>query len=480
MEAHRGIWLSLTLLAVSEAYSAPLTTEACRLSSPWLPSVSAQCGTVSVPEDPSEPQGRHIDLFVARIPSLNAAPLPDPLVLISGGPGQGASDMYLGIRGAFEHVRRDRDIIILDQRGTGRSNSLTCDLDDSGIETADPAILPELMAQCLADLDGDPRFYTTSVAVTDLENVREALELDSWNVYGVSYGTRVALHYLRRFPQHARAVVLDGVVPPEVALGPGIAANAQQAIELAFRRCAQEPECSARFPDLGTRLAALTERLDEDPVAVRMPDPHTGAQVDRSFSLLHLKSVLRLMSYSPQTVALLPLLITEAYAGNYVPFTAQAYMMIEEVEAGLSVPMHNSVVCTEDVPFFPQESGDQSGTYLGSSIVDALLAVCSVWPRGVADEDLKEPLRSDRPVLLLSGEADPVTPPEYGLDVLSNLANARHLVGPGQGHGQVSVGCVPRLLRAFLDDPVPATLNADCLQQEYSSPFFLDFNGPAP
>ncbi len=258
MKTHRGIWLSLILLAVPEAY--PLETEACRLSSPWLPSVSAQCGTVSVPENPSEPQGRHIDLFVARIPSLNAAPLPDPLVLISGGPGQGTSDMYLGIRGAFDHVRRDRDIIILDQRGTGRSNSLECDLDDNGIETADPEVLPELMARCLMDLDGDPRFYTTSVAVTDLERVREALELDTWNLYGVSYGTRVALHYLRRFPQRARAVILDGVVPPEVALGPGIAANAQQAIELAFARCAQEPDCSARFPELGARLAALTER----------------------------------------------------------------------------------------------------------------------------------------------------------------------------------------------------------------------------
>ena len=480
METRRGIWLSLTLLAAPEAYSAPLETEACRLSSPWLPSVSAQCGTVSVPEDPSEPQGRHIDLFVARIPSLNAAPLPDPLVLIPGGPGQGAADMYLGIRGAFDHVRRDRDLIILDQRGTGRSNSLECDLDDNGIETADPEVLPELMTRCLMELDGDPRFYTTSVAITDLERVREALELETWNLYGVSYGTRVALHYLRRFPERTRAVILDGVVPPEVALGPGIAANAQQAIELAFSRCAQEPECSARFPNLGTRLATLTERLGEEAVTVRLPDPHTGAQVERSFSLLHLKSVLRLMSYTPQTVALLPLLITEAHSGNYVPFTAQAHMMIEAIEAALSVPMHNSVVCTEDVPFFPQDRGDQSETYLGSSIVDALVAVCSVWPRGVADEDLKEPLRSDRPVLLLSGEADPITPPEYASQVLSNLLNARHLVGPGQGHGQVGVGCVPRLLRAFLDDPVPANLDADCFQQEYSSPFFLDFNGPAP
>lgn len=480
MRARRGIWYLLTVLAVPDALAAPLATEDCRLSSPWLPTISAQCGSISVAEDPAEPNGRRIDLFVARVPSLNAAPLPDPLVLIAGGPGQAASDLYLGIRGAFEHVRRDRDIIIVDQRGTGRSNSLSCDFADSGIDTVDPTVLPELMVQCLADLDGDPRFYTTSVAVTDLEQVREALELDTWNLYGVSYGTRVALHYLRRFPQRARAVVLDGVVPPEVALGPAIAINAQQALELAFARCASEPDCSARFPDLGSRLQALSARLSDAPLVVQLPDPRTGGPVDRSFSLLGLKSVIRFMSYAPQTVALLPLLITEAYAGNYSPVTAQAYMIIEQLEAALSVPMHNSVVCTEDVPFFTSPPGDLTETYLGSSIVDSLAAVCSVWPRGVMDEDFKTSFSSDRPVLLLSGEADPVTPPEYGLQVLSRLNNARHLIGPGQGHGQVGIGCVPRLLRTFLEDRVPANLEAACLQQEHANPFFLDFNGPAP
>ena len=174
------------------------------------------------------------------------------------------------------------------------------------------------------------------------------------------------------------------------------------------------------------------------------------------------------------------MLITEAYTGNYSPVTAQAYMMIEELEAALSVPMHNSVVCTEDVPFFSSPPGDLSETFLGSSIVDSLAAVCSVWPRGELDEDFKTPFSSDRPILLLSGEADPVTPPEYGLQVLSRLSNARHLIGPGQGHGQVGIGCMPRLLRTFLSDPVPANLEAACLQQERASPFFLNFNGPAP
>lgn len=480
MNARHGIWLLLMAFVAPEVGAAPLPTGDCRLSAPWLPAVSALCATLSVAENPAEPDGRRVALFVARVPSLNAAPLPDPLVLIAGGPGQAASDLYLGIRGAFEHVRRDRDIIILDQRGTGRSNSLTCDLDEGGIETADPAALPGLMSRCLGDLQGDPRFYTTSVAVSDLERVREALELDTWNIYGVSYGTRVALHYLRRFPERARTVILDGVVPPEVALGPAIAVNAQRALDLALERCGAAPECEAQFPALRFRLRGVSTRLAAQSIGVQLPDPNTGATVQRAFSLLHLKSVIRLMSYSPQTVSLLPLLISEAYAGNYTPLAAQAHMLIEELEAGLSVPMHNSVVCTEDAPFFPAQPPDLSETYLGTSIMDALVAVCSVWPRGAMDEDFKTPVRSDRPVLLLSGEADPITPPDYGLQVLSSLSNARHLIGPGQGHGLVGVGCVPQLLRRFLEVPVPGELDAGCLQQERGSPFFLDFNGPSP
>ncbi len=479
--SHRcGIWIGLTVLALSRAHAAPLAMEDCRLSSPWLPAVAAQCATLTVAENPAEPEGRQIDLFVARVPSLNATPRPDPLVLISGGPGQAASDLYLGVRGAFAQVRRDRDIVIVDQRGTGRSNPLTCDVAYDSVEVSDPTVLPRLMAQCLADMQSDPRFFTTSVAVQDLDRVRDALELDTWNIYGVSYGTRVALHYLRRFPDRARAVVLDGVIPPELALGPNIATNAQNALELVFARCAEQPGCSDRFPDLGARLENLSGRLEGRTISVRLPDPRTGAPVERALSQLHVKSVIRLMSYSPQTVALLPLLITEAYAGNYSPVTAQAYMMIEQLEAVLSVPMHNSVVCTEDVPFYPAQPVDLSGTYLGTSVVDALTAVCSIWPRGLIDDDLKTALVSDRPILLLSGEADPITPPDYGFEVLSNLSNARHLIGPGQGHAQIGVGCVPRLVRSFLDDPVPANLDAECLDLEGSSPFFLDFNGPAP
>ncbi len=475
-------WAGLAWLACTHGATAAIETTDCRLSSRWLRTVSAECGTLSVPEDPATPDGRQIELFVARIPSLSASPRPDPLLLISGGPGQATTDLYLTLGGAFQRIRREREIILVDQRGTGRSTRLSCpSASAEALEIATLEELSVLVADCVTALDGDPRYYTTSVAVGDLELLREALALPEWNVYGISYGTRVAQHYLRRFPQHTRAVILDGVVPAELVLGPAMATNSQTALDNILTRCANEPQCAEQFPALRQQLANIFTRLEEESLVVSMPDPLTGAAGTQMLSARHLQAVIRLMSYAPPTVALLPLLISEAHAGNYAPLTAQAYMMIGELEQSISFPMHNSVVCTEDVPFFADDDlSDLSDAYLGNTIVDGLTTVCAQWPVGVRDDDMKIPLVSDRPVLLLSGETDPVTPPAYGVQVQENLRNSRHLVGPGQGHGQAPVGCIPALMHRFLEDLDPEGLDAACLEREQATPFFLDFTGPAP
>jgi pimeloyl-ACP methyl ester carboxylesterase len=471
------LWLAFPHSAISA-----LVTEDCRLSSPWLTTVSAQCGILTVPEDAAIPDGRQVDLFVVRLPSLSGAPQPDPVVLISGGPGQATTDLFLSLRTAFEPLRRERDIILVDQRGTGRSTRLDCpSADAEDLETADPDELRELVIECVAGLNGDPRYYTTSVAVNDLESLRVALEVPEWNIYGISYGSRVAQHYLRRYPESTRALILDGVAPAELALGPAIATSAQNALDLILSRCANDVQCSGQFPDLEQQLATVSSRLAEGPLTVAMPDPLTGEPGNRILSDRHLQTVIRLMSYAPPTAALLPLIVSEAYDGNYVPLTAQAYMMIGNLQESISFPMHNSVVCTEDVPFFAGVDVTSLGdTYLGTTIIDALQTVCSVWPLGVRDDDIKAPLESTQPILLLSGEADPVTPPAYGEQVRQNLPNARHLVGIGQGHGLAAVGCVPALMRRFVQDLDPLGLDAECLERERPTPFFLDFTGPSP
>ncbi|MEO8466883.1 MAG: alpha/beta fold hydrolase [Gammaproteobacteria bacterium] len=454
----------------------PLALERCRLETQGVPATFARCGTLAVPENPARPAGPTIEIFVARVAALSATPKLDPLLLIAGGPGQSTVDFYLQLRGAFEQARRDRDIVLVDQRGTGRSaDGFTCTTpEDLALDTAGPEALTRVIDDCQAALKHDSRFYTTSVAVQDLDRVRAALGIAQWNVYGVSYGTRVAQHYLRRFPDKVRAVVLDGVVPPELALGPDVAREAQRALTQIFGRCAADAACGARFAELPAHFRELLGRLDE----AAKTDPGSRPPL----SGLELRALVRFMSYSAATVALLPVLLTEAYNRNYAPLASHAKTTLRDLPESLSFPMSNSVTCTEDVPFIDADSAKDLGdTYLGTAIVDALKLICGRWPVGARDDDFKQPVVSDKPVLLLSGDSDPITPPAYADRVVTGgLTNAKQVIGHNQGHGLVAVGCVPRLLRAFLARPAPAELDARCVDSEPGTPFFLSLLGPAP
>ena len=353
MNPLRGLCLIAILAAAALDADAQIPTTDCRLTAAWLPAVTAQCGSLSVPEDPSAPDGSEIELLVARVPSLSAAPNLDPLVIIAGGPGQSAVDFYPRVRAAFEPIRRERDILLIDQRGTGGSALLECpQVSAATVELTDPDRLPALMEACLAELDGDPRLYTTSIAVLDLERVREALDIEQWNLYGVSYGTRVAQHYLRRFPARTRALILDGVVPGDSALGPDVAVQAQRVLDELLARCAAEPDCADQYPVLVPQLDSLLASLAAGPITVNLTDPTNAAPRTRELTLAHVATVLRLLSYTPETAALLPLLIDAAASGNLAPIAAQAEMITSELESALSLPMHNAVVCTEDAPFF--------------------------------------------------------------------------------------------------------------------------------
>ena len=260
----------LAVLAVaastSDAAHSALEEAPCRLTAGALPAVFAQCAKLTVPLDSASPDGPTIELAVARIPALTATPEPEPLVLINSGPGGSGIDLYLEARPAFEAVRRDRDIVLLDQRGTGRSrNGLDCTLpEELDLDTAGPELLQATAASCLAELKADPQFFTTSVAVGDLERLRETLGVAQWSLYGVSYGTRVAQHYLRRYPAHVRAAVLDGVVPADLVLGPDTAGNAEVALERIFARCAADSACAARFPALPASFASVRARFATD------------------------------------------------------------------------------------------------------------------------------------------------------------------------------------------------------------------------
>jgi pimeloyl-ACP methyl ester carboxylesterase len=482
---HAAAILALLTAALQPGEArAALDESACRLMHELLPAAFARCAELAVPLDYAAPDGVTLSLFFARVPALAANPKPDPIVLINGGPGGSAVDLYLQNQSAFEPLRRERDILLLDQRGTGRSLAgLDCELpEDFELVTARQDEIRAAVDACIAEFPHDPRFFTTSVAVRDLEALRGTLGIEQWNVYGVSYGTRVAQHYLRRHEDRVRTLILDGVVPAALALGPDIAADAERALTAIFARCAADPACRERFGALGEQFAELRRRFDGAEIEVFVDDPVTGDLMSILLDESHLQGVVRFMSYNDATVALLPLVIDAAHQGNYAPLAAQAELQIEAVAESIGFAMHNSVVCTEDAPFFPAEPvAGGAVPYLGTVVVDSLSAICESWPAGVIDEDLKAPVRSDRPVLLLSGEHDPVTPPAHAERVMeAGLSHARHIVGRAQGHGLASVGCVPRLMREFVESADPGRPDTACLDAEPPIPFFLSFQGPGP
>lgn len=446
---------------------------------------SAECATFTVAENPADPNGNTIALYVARIKSLSPAPAADPLVLVAGGPGGSAVEMYLNLGRAFASVLDERDILLVDQRGTGRSQPLTCSSDLSSLE--DELSIEEsrkTAAKCLAELDGDPRFYTTSVAVGDLEALREVAGYDQLNIYGVSYGTRVAQHYLRRFPERTRTLVLDGVVPPTLALGPGIAVNAQTTLDSIFARCAADSNCMAAFPTLAADFAALGERLRSDPPVVAYSDPTTGEPSELKLQYSTLAVVARLLSYAPETASLIPYTLQQAANANYASLTSQAVNILQSLSSTLTYGMHNAVMCSEDAPYigaFDKAALEQ--TYLGANQTESIIAICEEWPLGIVDDDIKAPLQSAKPVLLLSGEFDPITPPEYAEQAAAGLTNSHHFVAPGQGHGVIARGCIPRLVAQFFADAdIAAVVEAEdgCIARQRAMPFFVNSMGPEP
>ena len=474
-------------LAVPVAY-AELALEDCRISAgPGFPGIKARCGTLERHEDPSNEASPLLALSVAVVPALSLEPEPDPFVPIAGGPGQSTIEFYSLLSRAFEEIRRTRDIVLLDQRGTGTSARMECDIGD---EVVEGQLTPEetiaLTEKCLTALPHNPEFFSTSVAVRDLEALRIALSSPQFNLYGASYGTRVAQHFARQHPDSTRSIILDGVVPPQLALGAIIAIEAQNALNNIFDRCTESAACSGRFPDIAEEFVALEERLNRDPVSVRLANPLSGIRETISFGDAELAAAIRLMSYSPHTVALMPLLIHEAANENYVPLAAQYLMVMDRMSDSLAIGMHNAVVCTEDAPFYDQDGADRAGltsTYIGPLMVEALDAICSVWPAGVIDPDFKKPLSTDLPVLLLSGDADPVTPPYFGDMASVDLTNAAHLTGRHQGHGQAATGCMPEVMARFVDTKsiVAEDLDPDnCLERRFAMPFFLNFSGPDP
>lgn len=451
--------------------------------------VDAQCATLEVPEDHDRPDGRRITLKIARLPaSGSAGATDDPVFFFAGGPGQAATDLAWHLDQALGEVRRQRDIVLVDQRGTGGSNPLTC-LDRDGDELPldpdtlqSPADLLPYVRRCLASLEGraDPRLYTTGQAIADFEAVRQALGAERINLVGASYGTRAAQQYAAAYPAHVRTMVIDGVAPNDLVIGGEFDRSFEQALELQAAQCAQDAACGARFgTDVRTRLRQVMDTLQAAPVEVEYMDPRSGERLRDTLTADTVTGLVFLFSYAPHTVSLLPLLLEEAAEGRYASLMSLYNLINQQVSGSMNRGMQWSVICAEDAPRHAPAGGGPE-RILGPEVADMFFGACQAWPAGTPRAGHTQPLQSDLPVLLLSGELDPVTPPEYAERVLPGLANGRHLVLRGQSHGTLAAGCMPKLVAQFIESADADGIDADCLADAPVTPAFVNFNGWGP
>jgi len=447
-----------------------------------LPGVDtgARCGTHDVWEDRAAKSGRRITLRVAVISAKARAREPDPIFVIAGGPGQGAISLAAEVMPLFARLNDSRDVVFLDQRGTGDSGPLDCDDDTQPLQMLFEDALPErLVRKCLAALDADPRQYVTPVAMEDLDEVRAALGYDRINLWGGSYGTRATLEYVRRHGDHVRSMVLDGVAPATMKLPLSFVADGDAALARLIEACEQEAACRRTYPDLRVMIVSMRGQLQRKPARATIQDPRTGdratIQVNENVFLSGLFRPL----YVAELASLLPLGVSAAISGDFNPLLAQNLELADDIAENLSVGMHLSVICAEDIPRITRadlEALNQS--FFGRALVDDFIRACSIWPRAKIPEDYYAPVKSDVPALILSAVSDPATPPRHGDLVASTLPNAKHLVAPQLGHGVSLHGCGPRLVESFIRAGTARDLDGKCLQRIPRPLFVLPLGAP--
>lgn len=462
--------------------AAALGFETCELVVPGTQlSTVAQCGWLERAENPAEPDGRTIRIRVARVPARGRTAEADPLVFFAGGPGQAATESWPIVGYALRKVNESRDILLVDQRGTGQSNPLKCpQIELETTAELDWEDLARATRECLEQVDGDPRYYTTTIAMADIDAAREALGYDKVNLFGGSYGTRAAQVYLRLFPERVRTVVLDGVVPQSLALGSEHAEKLDQSIYRVLDGCDRDPVCAEAFPGTAAKLRELAARLAENPAEVTVPHPTTGEPLSLTVDRDVLGSSLRFLSYSADTQAMLPLLIHEAWSeGRYDRLASQGLIATAGLQQSIAQGMEMSVRCAEDYPRY-RYPAPENDYLLGNLMLEAGRAQCEAWPQGPVPADFNEPVTADVPVLLLSGELDPVTPPEYGDAVAAHFPQAMHLVARGQGHIATTRGCTGDLVSQFVMDGGFEELDTACMDRLQHTPYFISLTGPSP
>jgi len=450
--------------------------EPCNL--PQLPQ-EVRCGRYEVYEDRAAGRGRKIALKILVMPATGEKPAADPVFFIAGGPGQGSAQVAAAAGDFLPSIRREREIVFVDQRGTGESNPLQCsffgDRNDMRGYFGEPFPL-NILRSCRAELEkvANLALYTTPLAMDDLEEVRAAMGYERINLYGGSYGTNAALVYLRQHPARVRSVVLKGVAPTDYKMPLHFSKGVQHALNRLLEDCAQSPTCHKAFPKLKEELAAVVNRLDKTPATFAVINPVTGVEQQITMTRAAFVDNLRVMLYVPDLTSLLPLIIDRAYEKDFAPFATYAFIVVRQIDAQLARGMQLSVICSEHVPFITDAdiARETSGTYYGNFRIKAYKSACGEWPTVKAPASFLEPVKSDAPVLTVSGDVDPVTPPAFAAAAARTLPNSRQIVIRDGTHLTASE-CIDRLVADFLSKGNAQGLDDSCVTDIKRPAFIL-------
>ena len=433
------------------------------------------CGKYEAYEDRQLRVGRKIALNIVVLPALSATPAPDPLFIFAGGPGTAATEIASGYAEFFDDKRRDRDIVFVDQRGTGLSNPLDCELDAN--ETIQIFLAGQFPAErfkdCRTHLEqkADLRFYTTPIAMEDLDEVRRWLGYRRINLFGGSYGTRAAMVYLRLYPNHVRTVTLQGALSLSQRNPLYSPRDAQRSLDHLLDDCAAEAACAKAFPNLRQDLQTVLGRLTKTPARIRVSHPPTGDGMEVEISREVFAGGLRRLLYNSNSRPAVPLMINRAFAGDFKLFESVISQALES-EKMLSLGMYLSVTCAEDVSLIQRKDIVRAtkGSFLGSTVIDSLVRVCEEWPRGRLPVAYNSPVASNAPVLIFSGELDPQTPPIWGAEIARHLPNSLHIVMRGIAHAPFP-DCGVEIMSQFISKGSTKGLDTSCVQELHRPPF---------
>src|SRR5438477_1741417 len=440
------------------------------------------CGQLTVPENRQTRVGRTIGLNVVVLPAFDQKTKAEPLFDLAGGPGAAATEGARFYAQQGKEYRRRRDVVLIDQRGTGRSNPLSIPRKKTPqhyLSEMYPVDYVKSLRQTL-EQRADLTQYTTSIAMDDLDDVRDWLGYDRINLIGVSYGTRAALVYMRQHPERVRTVTLIGVAPTYLRMPMYHAQAAARAMELLLQQCEQDAQCHAAFPQIRDDWTNVLAQLERDPARVNYSPPDKSGSVMLEIQHGVFAEKIRTWMYGREQASRIPLIIHQAARGDFGPFLREAI--------GPSIPdfiadgMYLSVTCAEDIPFINQAEAERlnAGNPFGNYRVFQQTRACSMWPQGKIPADFREPVLSNVPVLIFSGNMDPVTPPQRGEEIARYLSNSRHVIIPQAGHGMDGLAepeCVDRIIMEFMEKGEPKDLDLGCVERMVPPPFATEVGG---